>query len=111
MPVLQKESKLERFYLPSTESLPEEEKAFVDMEIGKLTTEDIVNIDPKAPEMEVGLMMLTARIKGWNFTDEKGEALPVTLETVKMLDIEDFGFLAQKIPQDFKTLDTAEKKT
>lgn len=111
MPVLQKESKLERFYLPSTESLPEEDKAFVDMEVGKLTTADIMNIDPKAPEVQIGVMMLASRIKGWNFTDEEGNELPITFDNVQKLDVEDFGFLAGKMPQDFKQITTAEKKT
>lgn len=111
MPILQAESKVERFYLPSTEALPEAEKAFVDMEVGKLTTGDIINVDPKAAEVEIGVMMLTARIKGWNFTDTEGNALEVTSETVKMLDVEDFGFLAQKISQDFNNISTEEKKT
>lgn len=111
MPVLQNESKLERFYLPSTKNLPQEEQAFVDMEVGKLTTADIVAIDPKAPEVQIGVMMLTTRIKGWNFTDSEGKELPIVFDTVKMLDVEDFGFLAEKIPADFKTLDPTEKKT
>lgn len=110
MPVLKKDDKLERFYLPSTKELPEGDQAFVDMETGKLTTQDVIGIDPKSPEMEIGVVMLVSRIKGWNFTDEKGETLPITVETVQMLDIEDFAFLAGKIPQNFKTLTGEEKK-
>ena len=111
MPVLQAESKVERFYLPSTENAPEADKAFVDMEVGKLTTGDIVNVDPKSAEVEIGVNMLASRIKGWNFTDVEGNPLPVTTEAVKLLDVEDFGFLAGKLSQDFKGLDPTEKKT
>ena len=111
MPTLQKKSKIERFYLPSTKDLPEDQKAFVDMETGKLTAGDIVGVDVKAGEVEIGVRMLASRIKGWNFTDEQGNPLEVNFETVQLIDMEDFAFLAQKIPQDLEKLSVPEKKT
>lgn len=111
MPILQKEEIIDRFYLPSTENLPEADKAWVDMDISKLTTEDVTNMDSKASEISIGIGMLTGRIKGWNFTDANGVPLPVSEETVRLLDIEDFGFLSTKIPTGSKELDPEEKKS
>lgn len=41
------------------------------------------------------LSMLTAIIKSWNLTDEKGEVLPVTRETVGMLNIADMNAIVE----------------
>lgn len=111
MPVLTDKSKIERLYLPSTKDLPEADQAFVDMEVGPITTGDIVGVDPKAGEVEIGVRMLTARIKGWNFTDGAGNEVEVTFENVSKLDMEDFAFLAGKLPQSVEGLTTEEKKT
>lgn len=111
MPVLTNKSKIDRFFLPSTKDLPEAEQAFVDMEVGPITTGDIVGVDPKAGEVEIGVRMLAARIKGWNFTDEAGADVEVTFENVSKLDMEDFSFLAGKLPQSVEGLSTPEKKT
>lgn len=111
MPVLKDKSEIKRVYLPSTESLPEEQKAFVDMEVGPMTTADIVGLDTNAGEVEMGVRMLAARIKGWNFTDEAGNEIEINFDNVKKLDIEDFTFLAEKLPQNINTLSAAEKKT
>ena len=112
MPVLQESSKLERYYLPSTKELPEDQQAFVDMEVGKLTAGDIIGIDPKASETESAIRMLSNRIKGWNLTDAAGEELEINFDNVCKLDMDDFTFLADKISFDSVSgLDTAEKKT
>jgi hypothetical protein len=97
MPVLEKKSNLERVYLPSTKHLPEEEQAFVDIESGKMTTGDVIGVDPTSGEVEVGVRMLVNRIKGWNFTDSEGKELEINFENVQLLEIEDFSFLAEKL--------------
>ena len=111
MPVLKNESKIERFYLPSTKALPETEQAFVDMEVGPMTTGDIIGINAKAGEVEMGVRMLTARIKGWNIQDAAGNDLEIDFDNVCKLPIEDFTYLADKLPQDVEPLGEAEKKT
>jgi hypothetical protein len=111
MPVLANKSKIERYYLPSTKSLPQEDQAFVDMEIGPLTAADIIGIDPQASEAESAIKMLVARIKGWNFTDAEGGEVEINFETVKQLDMEDFAFLAGQIPNNLEGISTPEKKT
>lgn len=111
MPVLQNEEKIERFYLPSTKDLPEAEQAFVDMDTGELKTGDMIGVDPSAGEVEIGIRMLTARIKGWNFTDANGTDLEVNFDNVQKLSMDDFTFLADKIPQGSASpLTTAQKK-
>lgn len=112
MPVLQNEEKIERFYLPSTKHLPEAEQAFVDLDIGELKTGDMIGVDPTAGEVEIGIRMLAARIKGWNFTDANGTDLEVNFENVQRLSMDDFTFLADKIPQgNTAPLTITEKKT
>ena len=111
MPVLDNKNKVERVYLPSTKNLPQEEQAFVDMNTGPLTAGDIIGVDPKLQEeLVMAVIMLTNRIAGWNFTDASGEDLPVTAENVRMLGVEDFTFLAEKLPQGESSLDDSEKK-
>ena len=112
MPVLRdKVKKTERFYLPSTDNLPEPEKAFVDMDVSPMITADIITLNTKGGEVEVGARMLAQRIEGWNFTDEAGNDVPVTFENIKRLDLGDFGFLADKLDTDIEGLPVAEKKT
>lgn len=112
MPILKDQSKVERFYLPSTEKLPEEEKAFVDLDIGPVITGDVVGADLEAGEVKVGVQMLTDRIKGWNYTNESGEPLEINFDNVKLLDMDDFVFLAQQLPTDkVEGLTAPEKKT
>lgn len=112
MPTLKKnEEKIERLYLPSTEKLPEEEKAFVDMDVRPVQTGDIEDVNPELSQISISIEMLTERIKGWNFTDEAGAAVPVSIETVKLLDVEDFIFLGEIINKSGKKgLTPAEKK-
>jgi hypothetical protein len=111
MPVLEKKSKIERLYLPSTKHLPEDQQAFVDMETGPMTTGDIIDVDPKAGEVEIGVRMLVSRVKGWNFTNAEGSELEISFESLQLLDMEDFAFLAAKIPQNTEALTAQEKKT
>ena len=112
MPVLKKnEEKVERIYLPSTKDLPEEEQAFVDMDIRPVQTADIEDVDPELSQISISVEMLTERTKGWNYTDEAGNPLPVSIETVKLLDVNDFIHLGDLINKGSKKgLSTAEKK-
>jgi hypothetical protein len=55
--------------------------------------------------------LLTNRIKEWNFTSETGESLAITFDNVRHLDIKDFSFLAEQIPNDVEGLTVPEKKS
>lgn len=114
MPVLnQNTNGVERLYLPSTKDLGPEnpECAWVDMVTGPLTAGDILGIDPKNDDVSNSLQMLANRIKDWNYTDAGGAKLPVTFDNVKHLDMGDFSFLAEQLPQNIEGLETAEKKS
>lgn len=113
MPVLKKyEEKIDRIYLPSTEHLPEEQKAFVDMDTRPVQTADIEDVDPELSQISISVEMLAERIKGWNFTDESGNDLPVTVENIKLLEVSDFVHLGDIINKSSqkRELSTAEKK-
>ncbi len=96
MPVLEDTSKLEKIYLPSTEKEEKEEDR------GWVRLRDYVPagviIDHKDSNMEVAsLHALVSSILEWNFTDEKGTTLPVTVENVRKLKLPDYTFLITKV--------------
>lgn len=98
MPVLkQHEENVQRIYLPSTKHLPEAEQAFVDMDVRPLQTGSLEQMSAEGSMLSFNLEIVTSRIKGWNFTDENGADLPVAIETVKLLDVEDFNALKDSI--------------
>jgi hypothetical protein len=111
MPVLNNDSKLERVYLPSFSQLPEDQQAFVDIEVGKITAGDVIGIDPEKSDTESALRMLANRIKGWNLTDASGQELEINFENVSKLDVNDFAFLAEKIGDKVEKLPADQKKT
>lgn len=111
MPVLQGKAELVKFALPSTKDRPEADQAWVEMDISPLKTGDIIGFDPNGSQAESALAMLAARIKDWNYTDTDGLKLEINIDTVKRLDIKDFGFLAEKIPEGSDGLSVDEKKT
>jgi hypothetical protein len=112
MPILKSAENVKRFYLPTTQNLPDDtEKAWVDLEVGSFTAGDVIGVDPDADRITAAVKMLTNRIKDWNFTNEAGEKAPITFESVKLLDIADFTFLAEQIPKDIEGLTVPEKKS
>lgn len=69
----------------------------------------------RAREMSKGeenstLVVATVMIKDWDFTDEKGQKLPITVENLKKLNPLDGDFLADKIAAQIDN-QTAQKKT
>lgn len=113
MGVLQTAQQLEKVWLPTTASLPDDDanKEWVNINTGKLVAGDIVGIDPAGDQIEASLVMLANRISDWSYTDEAGVPLPVTLDNVKLLDMEDFTFLAQKLQMDVESLTPDQKKS
>jgi hypothetical protein len=113
MAILKNEDITKRFYLPTTQDLADEspDKAWVDLNIGPLTAGDIINIDPEGDKVSSAINLLTNRIKEWNFTSETGESLAITFDNVRHLDIKDFSFLADQIPNDVEGLTVPEKKS
>lgn len=88
----------EKFYLPSTSGLDEEQRAWVVMDIGPMITADTLGIKENMGVMEVSLMMLARRIKEWNFTDEALKPIDVSVTTISQMDLADVQFLSRQIP-------------
>jgi hypothetical protein len=57
---------------------------------------DLIEIMPSGQEMTnaQSLEMLVRLIKSWNLTDEQGQVLPVTIENLKLLSVEDLVALS-----------------
>lgn len=99
MPQLNHETTVERFYLPSTEALPADspDKAWVDLELGPIVPRDTIGTDLSGDNTTAAVGMLANRLRSWNYTDASGAILPINFDTVKILDMEDFYFLTQKL--------------
>lgn len=110
MPVLKDKSIIERFYLPSTLADPEDQRAWVEIDISPRRVGDLASLNGNMSPGEMGIAMVAGRIKAWNFTDDEGSTVPVNAETVSLIDIEDFTFLQGKIKDDVE-LSNGEKKT
>jgi len=65
--------------------------------------------DEKLKEIDKGILSLKHLVKEWNFTNEKGEDLSVTIETLNQFPVEDLTFLLEKV-SDFFTKEQKGKK-
>jgi len=111
MPRLEAKEEIIRLALPSTEKEPiETDRAWVDLDIGPLTANDVILVDPSGTDVQASFAMLAVRIKDWNFEDDAGK-LPINPDTVSQLDIVDYGFLSSKLPQPKSGLPVDQKKT
>lgn len=111
MPTFKRESNVKRFYLPSTKSLPQEEQAYVDLEIGTLVAEDLVGADEQEGKVRMASAVLASRIKSWNYTEEDGATLiPITPEAVRRLEIEDYSYLQAQFDAKIEGLTADQKK-
>lgn len=113
MGVLQVEKKIEKFWLPSTASLPDDDpnKEWVLMDTGELRAGDIIGLTQDTDEIEASLIMLSNRITDWSYVDEAGVPIPVVLENVKAMKMEDYAYLAEKIQGDVQSITPDQKKS
>lgn len=111
MPILNMTANVVRFELPSTKDKPEEEKSWVRMDASSLIIADSFGALPLMSTSEVTVNMLIRRIVEWNFTNEAGEPLEITQETISHLKIADINFLRDAIFNADESLDIEEKKT
>jgi hypothetical protein len=111
MPQLGNEEINQQIILPSTLDLPEDQRAWVVMDVSPNKAGDYYNIN----NMVVGhitFAVLLERIKDWNYQDAEGEKLPITLDTLKRLNAQDFQFLQEQIASGSDNkLDDTQKKT
>jgi len=113
MPQLQSTEKITRFALPSTAHLEDnnEDKAWVDLDVGPLTANDVTYVDPSGTDVEATFAMLAIRVKDWNYVDSQGNKLVINVDNIRRLDMSDYAFLAEKIPKPTTELPADQKKT
>lgn len=133
MPVIKQYAEnLKKFYMPSTafvrdaageivkdaegkaQATPVEDQAFVVLDVSPTITNDILNPDlSDLDNTNLRLAkLLLARIREWNYTFESGEQLPITLDSLKLLQREDFQYLCQQpFATPGKTLGDDQKKS
>lgn len=104
-----------KIFLPSTEGLPEEEKAWVEVKT-RLTGGDMLAAATGGnDDIERTEAAIAAFIVDWNFTNEEGETEPITRQSVHQLEIDDFSLLAIEVQKAQKSVDTTiegeQKKT
>lgn len=109
MPSLVPQSERKQLYLPSTEHLTDDQKAWVVMEVGPLTAADLLSYDGAQTSGYNTVSSLVPRIKEWNI-EEDGVRVPITFETVKRLLLEDIMFLDSQIGRGDGGLPDGEKK-
>lgn len=104
---------VKRFMLPTTKHLPEAEQAWADLNVGKLITDDLAGADAEGGMIRMSAAVLASRIKGWNFTTEDGVTpVPVTPQTVRLLDWEDFQYLNEQFDNTLNTgMSDSQKKS
>jgi hypothetical protein len=79
------------------------------VEINKgISVGSLVDIDESASNMEKSLQLLTKAIISWNITGSDDQILPITVESVKQLQVTDFTFLSKQI--DYGQLTKGEEK-
>ena len=66
--------------------------------------------DEKLKEIDKGVLSLKYLVKEWNFTDEKGEALPIEIKTLNQFPVADLTFLLEKVSDFFTQEQKGEKK-
>lgn len=111
MPQLTRKVEVKQFYLPSTMGLPDEEQAWVKMDISPMKGEDLVIGEEMSSKIEASAQILSERITEWNFTDETNNKIDISLESCKLLDLQDFIYLQKQIKGKMMDLTTAQKKT
>ncbi|MHA1329842.1 MAG: hypothetical protein ACTSR2_02080 [Candidatus Hodarchaeales archaeon] len=62
-------------------------------------------------DFERGLITLQEIIKDWNFVDEEGKKLEVTMDNLRKLPIEDLNFLLEKVRGFFTQDEKKERKS
>lgn len=117
MPVLHitpPQSNVKQFELPSTTKLPQEERAWVLMDVGPDRPADwlaVTDLDRNYAARQARVVV--SRIQKWNFIDDQGSPIPVSFENFWHLAPEDRLYLLTiKFDEPAgQTLTTQEKKT
>lgn len=97
MPVLNVHEKQKQVFLPSTEELPEDQRAWVTMDISPLKTGDLAHSQDGASTAALIMDAVFGRIREWNFTDEEGTPLPITRHNFNAIGITDYNHMRDQI--------------
>lgn len=100
MGVLYQQSKVNRYILPSTKHLPEEQREWVDMDVSKSNTTDIEHMGSQVTEVQAMLHTLVNRIKAWSYTDVQGQACEINYDTMRLIQTEDFVYLGNVLKEE-----------
>lgn len=117
MPVLhisQPQQHIQQLYLPSTANLPQDEQAWVKLDVGPESVADWQVITDGDQNYAVRQSrIIVNRIKEWNFVDEQGQPVPITFESFWALPAADrLYLLTVKFDQSANpALSAQEKKT
>lgn len=110
MPVLNTDRETKRIILK--ESSKPNDEAWVDV-YTQLLAADMIGIDEfQNSQSLVSVAILSKVIKAWNFVDGNGNALPITMDTVKYLPLQDMAQIIQEVQafSDLSKLSDAKKK-
>lgn len=99
------QSTTKKIYLPSTNDLAENEKAWVVLRLGKLLGGDIAEVTDFTSNAKVSLGVLASRIQEWNFEDN-GQPVPINFENVCRMEGEDIGHLLNELKGDLAAVKT-----
>lgn len=77
-------------------SLPDYEGSQIEI-YPSLLVRDIENYQNLEDQVAVGLQTLPKLIKSWNFTNEQGEDLPITADTIRNLTANSLAYLMDEI--------------
>lgn len=101
---------IQQLWLPSTENEPDENKAWVTMDVSPQKASDMLGFSTSMTEAEMGFSMISARLKDWNYEDAQGEKVPINMNTIGLLSTKDFQFLQNSIKSESVALGAEEKK-
>lgn len=110
MPQFNNFADVQQLWLPSTKDAPEEDKAWVTMDVSPQKAADMLGFSTSMTEAEMGFSMISSRLKDWNYVDAQGEKMPININTIGLLTTEDFEFLQNSIKSQAIKLDADEKK-
>jgi hypothetical protein len=110
MPIVQLAEQYEKIVLPSYASLPEDQQAWVQMNVAPMSGADFLTIDSNDTDGETQAKALIRRIIEWNLQDPQGKILPIVIENLKFVDFHDLVFLKDQVKTAPVRLEDSEKK-
>lgn len=99
---------VKRFELPTTANLPQEQRAWADLETGQLMVADVLAVHQDMTRNQASMVMLAQRIKSWNYMEKVGEKeqmVPITYENIGKLDVTDFFYLVEQVESAVEAVD------